>query len=47
MKDEVKIGKIIEKECTFVLCSNDLSITDEAILLEYKTQSSIEKNSSN
>jgi transposase len=43
IKDEVKIAKIIERECTFVLCSNDLSITGEAILLEYKTQSSIEK----
>lgn len=39
----MKIAKTIEKECTFVLCSNDLSITGEDILLEYKTQSSIEK----
>ena len=43
IKDEIKIAKIIERECTFVLCSNDLSITGEALLLEYKTQSSIEK----
>ena len=43
IRDELKVAKIIEKECTFVLCSNDLSITGEAILLEYKTQSSIEK----
>lgn len=42
-KDESKIAKIIEKECTFVLCSTDLSISAEDILLEYKTQSSIEK----
>lgn len=43
VKDDIKIAKAIEKECTFVLCSNDLSITGEAILLEYKTQSSVEK----
>lgn len=27
------------RECTFVLCSNDLSITGEKLLREYKTQS--------
>jgi hypothetical protein len=32
------IDQIIKKECTFVLCSNNLNLTGEEILTEYKTQ---------
>lgn len=38
-----KIEAAIETACTFVLASNDLSMTGENILMEYKTQSSVEK----
>lgn len=38
-----KIQDAIEAACTFVLASNDLSISGENILREYKTQSSVEK----
>ena len=42
-KDEEKIEKQFEESCTFVLCSNDLSLSAEEILREYKTQSGVEK----
>jgi transposase len=37
------VGKIIERECMFVLATNDLEKSGRDILLEYKTQSSVEK----
>jgi len=33
----------IKKECTFILCSNNLNLTGEEILTEYKTQITVEK----
>jgi len=42
-RDEALIKEWIRKESTFVLASNDLTLSAEAILLEYKTQSSVEK----
>jgi len=41
--DEKSIDKQFEEACSFVLCSNDLEITAENLLREYKTQSSVEK----
>ncbi|NMA50091.1 MAG: IS1634 family transposase, partial [Tissierellia bacterium] len=41
--DESLIEEHIRRECTFILCSNDLSITGEKLLREYKTQSDVEK----
>lgn len=41
--DEDKVQQQFEEACTFVLCSNDLSLNAEEILKEYKTQSSVEK----
>ena len=38
-----KIDLTIKKECTFVLCSNNLNLTGEEILTEYKTQITVEK----
>jgi transposase len=38
-----KITKAIDKACCFVLCSNDLNITGEKMLREYKTQDCVEK----
>lgn len=38
-----KIDEYIRKECTFVLASNNPDLSAEAILLEYKTQSGVEK----
>jgi transposase len=35
--------KTIKKECTFILCSNNLNLTGEEILIEYKTQITVEK----
>ena len=43
MVDEKSIDKQFEEACSFVLCSNDLEITAENLLREYKTQSSVEK----
>mgnify|MGYP000415610457 CR=1 FL=1 len=43
MIDEFHIEESIRQECTFILCSNDLSITGEKLLREYKTQSDVEK----
>lgn len=37
------IDKAIKKECTFILCSNNLNLTGEEILAEYKTQITVEK----
>lgn len=42
-EDEKSIKKQFEEACCFVLCSNDLEITAENLLKEYKTQSSVEK----
>ena len=41
LKDVIDLT--IKKECTFVLCSNNLSLTGEEILTEYKTQITVEK----
>jgi transposase len=41
-KNEEKIKSIIEKECTFILASNDELMTASNILMEYKTQSTVE-----
>lgn len=41
LKDVIDLT--IKKECTFVLCSNDLKLTGEEILTEYKTQITVEK----
>lgn len=38
-----KITRAIDKACCFVLCSNDLNMSGEKILREYKTQDSVEK----
>jgi transposase len=43
IEDEHKIKGHFEESCTFVLCSNDLNISGEDLLQEYKTQSSVEK----
>jgi len=37
------IDETIKKECTFILCSNNLNLTGEEILTEYKTQITVEK----
>lgn len=42
-KNTVKIQDALEEACTFVLASNDLEISGEVLLIEYKTQSSVEK----
>ncbi|GAU75766.1 IS1634 family transposase [Fusibacter sp. 3D3] len=42
-QDEAFIHYEIQRECCFVLCSNDLVINGEEILKEYKTQDSVEK----
>ncbi|MDO9534107.1 MAG: IS1634 family transposase [Bacillota bacterium] len=41
--DEAKTEDYIRRECTFILCSNDLLITGETLITEYKTQSDVEK----
>ena len=41
--DEATIEDNFRRECTFVLTSNDLKITGEQMLREYKTQSDVEK----
>lgn len=42
-RDDALIQERIRKESTFVLVSNDLNLSAEAMLLEYKTQSNVEK----
>jgi transposase len=42
-QEEDKIKQAIKQACFFVLGSNDISISAENILREYKTQSSVEK----
>jgi len=42
-QDDASIKEHIRKESTFVLTSNDLELSAEAMLLEYKTQSNVEK----
>jgi len=41
-KDDLKIQEHIRKESTFILASNNLNITGEEMLMEYKTQSTVE-----
>ncbi|MDO9533741.1 MAG: IS1634 family transposase [Bacillota bacterium] len=41
--DKLRLEDFIRRECTFILCSNDLSVTGEKLLREYKTQSDVEK----
>jgi transposase len=41
-KDTSKIDEHIRRESTFILASNNLNITGEEMLLEYKTQSTVE-----
>ena len=41
--NDKKVAEYIRKECTFILASNDLSISGERILREYKTQIDVEK----
>lgn len=41
--DEEKIRKTFEEVCTFILCSNDLTLKAEDLLKEYKTQIGVEK----
>ena len=41
--DEVKVQKNFEEACTFILCSNNLTLNAEDLLKEYKTQISVEK----
>lgn len=41
--DEAGMAQKLKKNATFVLASNDLHLTAEQILTEYKTQSSVEK----
>jgi len=38
-----RIRRAVEESCCFVLCSNDLTLSSESILREYKTQDSVEK----
>jgi Transposase len=42
-QDGTLIKEHIRKESTFILASNDLELSAEAMLLEYKTQSNVEK----
>jgi len=41
--DDEGVEDYIRRDSTFILCSNDLSITAEYLLREYKTQSDVEK----
>lgn len=41
--DEEKVQKNFEEACTFILCSNDLTLKAEDLLKEYKTQIGVEK----
>lgn len=41
--DEEKIRKNFEEACTFILCSNNLTLNAEELLKEYKTQIRVEK----
>jgi transposase len=41
--NDVKVEEYIRQQCTFILASNDLSISGEKMLREYKTQSQVEK----
>ena len=41
LKDVIDVT--IKKECTFILCTNNLILTGEEILTEYKTQITVEK----
>ena len=41
--NESKVEDLIRRECTFILCSNNLLVTGEKMIREYKTQSDVEK----
>ena len=41
--NQEKITRVIDEACCFVLCSNDLNISGEKMLREYKTQDCVEK----
>jgi len=41
--DDKKVRSYIRQQCTFILVSNDLDISGEKLLREYKTQSQVEK----
>jgi transposase len=41
--DEEKIRRSLEEACTFILCTNDLTLKAEDLLKEYKTQIGVEK----
>jgi len=41
--NEVNVAEYLRKQCTFILCSNDRSLSGEKMLREYKTQSDVEK----
>ena len=41
--DKNKVKSYIRQQCTFILVSNDLDISGEKLLREYKTQSQVEK----
>ena len=42
-KEPALIDRAIRSACCFVLCSNDTDISSTALLVEYKTQDSVEK----
>ena len=41
--NQEKVTQVIDESCCFVLCSNDLNMSGEKILREYKTQDCVEK----
>lgn len=41
--DKKRYELLLKEECIFTVCSNDISLTGEEILREYKTQDSVEK----
>lgn len=42
-KDPALVERAVRSACCFVLCSNDINISSTELLLEYKTQDSVEK----
>lgn len=43
VREQTQIDRAVFSACCFVLCSNDLAITASSLLMEYKTQDSVEK----
>ncbi|WP_291322995.1 IS1634 family transposase, partial [Desulfonatronospira sp.] len=41
--NEDNVAEELRKQCTFILCSNDLALSGAKMLREYKTQSDVEK----